>query len=930
MGDTEKNALKMAAGVTAATIAVHKLVAAYNQFTKQNLAVYAHFEQMELGLSAMTGSAEKGKALFEELRTFSNKTTFGVDTLANATTQLLALGVAEDEVKDKLTQLGNIAGGSTEKFNRLVDVFVKIGAVGRASGIQLNQLSMITGVSWRKIMADMGVAKPTFEDISRAFEKLTEEGGKFHGRMDAIIDTIEGKEGFIRDTADELRALFADITGQAERYKARLDLVYDIQYGVLQIFKDISNNEAAKNIISGVYTSGLILISTTISVMLVPAIIKTATSIKMVTAALKVMKAAFPTALLIGAAVTAIAGIVMAIRDATKETREFNRELKELESQMAEMSDLKGNESLSEKGRYWTERADVYGSAVKSIKAEIERLNALNVDGNRSLAVERLEEKLKDYEYELYVAKNTAEAYKSLSDAEKKAAEDAAQAEQKRLESLKALGAELDRTRDLINNAFGMSDEGKNALRVEELQGMASALQNLLDINGTMQPGKDGVLSLFSLSDTEITRIQAGLDNIKNAIADILNPKEEPTIIELIEDRIKALYANTRQGRIEALQGEISRLESYQRSLPHGILGKENDQINIILNDLRAKLEKEQEALEKSTEAIEKVPNAVQSLREWIGELKQSGNLGMAAGMGMETVMNRSGNVSDFMQGMQMGGPWAGIINAVLGAFMDIAQEVEGFDMVMEPLNDLMERFKPTIEVIVGVIGRMNERINNSVQPFIDIINELMEALEPILETISTTSHILGVLLRGIGQVAKVIINAVMPAIKGFAAIMDFLFGWLEDWFGSTGKKEEEESETEILRQLNDEYKDLLDNIRKNNEYYQKRKMELEADTYSRKALEVNDMILTPQGRFSTNPQDTIIAMKHPEQLSSGAKVTINNYSGSEVDVQQNSLGELIINISKRVASDVASGRNGWDSALAQRQLRLGGRRVTA
>ena len=1006
----------MAAGVTAATIAVQKLVAAYNQFTKQNLAVYAHFEQMELGLSAMTGSAEKGKALFEELRTFSNKTTFGVDTLANATTQLLALGVAEDEVKDKLTQLGNIAGGSTEKFNRLVDVFVKIGAVGRASGIQLNQLSMITGVSWRKIMADMGVAKPTFEDISRAFEKLTEEGGKFHGRMDAIIDTIEGKEGFIRDTADELRALFADITGQAERYKARLDLVYDIQYGVLQIFKDISNNEAAKNIISGVYTSGLILISTTISVMLIPAIIKTATSIKMVTAALKVMKAAFPTALLIGAAVTAIAGIVMAIRDATKETREFNRELKELESQMAEMSDLKGNESLSEKGRYWTERADVYGSAVKAIKARIEELNALNVDGNRSLEVERLQKRLEYYEYELYLAKNTAEAYKGISDAAKELEE-----------THKRMGAELEDNLNLINKVYGMSDEGKKALRIEELQKEAAALQHLLEINNTTQYDKNGNPFKFVLDAVQSDRIKTGLEWIKEEINDILNPKKKPSLanaivneIETIEQSIQRLFAATKEGQIASLKKQIADTEKYLAmaedfnddgtaknmaeavltmlyeklaSFAGGDINSRNPEDYFInkdwlkeafdqtemgrlkqleeelaraMSELRiAEKEDNAERLDMAREVVRQFENAIKDFKKTattlavklkdggfaayasnipqifdelktgregmtIAGIKGGSVLGQVVGGIGLSALSKSQDAQDFMQG-SIGGPVAGIINMIVGAFMRVAETCDGFSEAMNPVTELMKGLKPVIQIVIDLLKKANDMLIGALEPANEAIEEVAEAIKPIFEALIQFSNIINIVTKGMGLLAKLGNTVLVPVIKGIASVFNLLFGWVDD-FLETHSTEEEEDEKEILKQLNAEYKQLMQTMRENHQYYLERKRQLEAETYTKNVLGVNDMILTPHGNFSTSPEDTILAMKHPEKLSGSGelKVIVNDYGGNNVDVQKNGFGELIINISKKVAADFASGKNGWESAMAAQQLRVAGRRVNA
>lgn len=1108
---TNDESLKLAAGIAALTAGIYKLASAFVQFTKQNLAVFAHFEQMELGLSAMTGSAEKGKALFEELRVFSNKTTFGVDTLASATTQLLALGVAEDDVKDKLTQLGNIAGGSTEKFNRLVDVFVKIGAVGKASSIQLNQLSMITGVSWRKIMADMGVAKPTFDDISKAFAKLTAEGEKFHGRMDAIIDTIEGKEGFIRDTGDELRALFAEITGQADRYKSRLDLVYDIQYSVLQLFKGIANDEAAKNLISGVYSSGIILISTALTASLIPAIIQTGKQIKLLSIALKAVRAAFPTALVIGAFVTGIVAVVSAVRDATKETRAFKASLKELQSQMKELGELKGNENLGETERYWGERVQIYSSAIKTIKARILELKALNIDNNRSLEVERLERLVKDYEYELYYAENTYNVYKDQSAAEKDRLENLKQegvelekalglinkiygmsdegkkalrieelqgmidtaerllkangtevtdkngvkfileltdeqvkrttegiahlreeitrlskADEDNIELLKKSGAELKKNLGFINTAYGMSEEGKKILQVEELQKHAEILQHILDINNTIQyDEKTGKGFLFQLTEQEISRTKTGLSNIEKAIDNILHPKA-PTLastftdeIHQIEQEMQRLYGSTKEGQIETLKNEIARAEKYRDIAADWMDDTEYNKANSILEMFYEKLEElvdiakkderkpedyfinkdwlkeafdqtEMGRLKQLEEGLaramselriaekednaERLDMAREVVREFKNDIKdfnktattladklkyggfaayasnipqifnelKTGREGLTiagikggsvlgqvvGGIGL-SALSKSQDAQDFVQG-SIGGPVAGIINMIVGAFMRVAETCDGFSEAMNPVTELMKGLKPVIQIVIDLLKKANDMLIGALEPANEAVAEVAEAIKPLFEWLIQFSNIINIVTKGAGLLAKISNTVLVPVLKGVASIFNLLFGWVDDFLGSHNSKEEED-EKEILRQLNEEYKQLMQTMRENEQYYLERKRQLEAETYTKNVLGVNDMIITPQGKFSTHPDDTILAMKHPERLGSGEmKVIVNDYGGNNVDVQKTGLGELIINISKKVASDFASGKNGWDGAVASQQLRLSGRRVNA
>ena len=145
----------------------------------------------------------------------------------------------------------------------------------------------------------------------------------------------------------------------------------------------------------------------------------------------------------------------------------------------------------------------------------------------------------------------------------------------------------------------------------------------------------------------------------------------------------------------------------------------------------------------------------------------------------------------------------------------------------------------------------------------------------------------------------------------------------------------EKNKELEQMKSLTQAYKDLIKSVREQEEYYIKQKAKLNMYALDDKVTKVNDMILTPNGRFSTNPNDTIIATKNPQGLGSGKVVNnikVINNAGVEVQTSErqngNGINELIVTISKKIASDVAGGYNGWDSAMAMQQQRISGRRI--
>ena len=140
---------------------------------------------------------------------------------------------------------------------------------------------------------------------------------------------------------------------------------------------------------------------------------------------------------------------------------------------------------------------------------------------------------------------------------------------------------------------------------------------------------------------------------------------------------------------------------------------------------------------------------------------------------------------------------------------------------------------------------------------------------------------------------------------------------------------DEKDKEYERLRKLNEQYQALYDAMKEQEEYYLKTKTELLANSYKENTVrKVNDMILTDKGVFSTSPQDTIMAMKHPESLLGGkteVNVQVIDNVGVNGNIRQEGNNILIELISQKIAGDYADGSNGWDVAVqAQQQSSFG------
>lgn len=151
-------------------------------------------------------------------------------------------------------------------------------------------------------------------------------------------------------------------------------------------------------------------------------------------------------------------------------------------------------------------------------------------------------------------------------------------------------------------------------------------------------------------------------------------------------------------------------------------------------------------------------------------------------------------------------------------------------------------------------------------------------------------------------------------AASGLGSLISGLFSASED-SGS-----DRDDELERLQKLKDNMAELLQQARNDAEYYEKELKNKKAIstnmTYTTE--KVNDMILTPQGQFSTAPDDYIFAMKHPEDLMRGSAPVINfsvvnNSSSVETRTEQrnNSDGsvDFVTIIDDVVQQGIAQGR---------------------
>lgn len=185
------------------------------QFISQMASARGEFQQLEVDFETMLGSTEKASALMAQITRTAAVTPFGLQDVAGGAKQLLAYGVAAEEVNDTLVRLGDIAAGLSIPLNDLVYLYGTTMTQGRmftqdlrqfqGRGIPLaDELAKQFGVTKDAVGDLVTAGKVGFKEMQQAIISMTSEGGKFGGLMEAQSKTITGQISNIEDAIDQM------------------------------------------------------------------------------------------------------------------------------------------------------------------------------------------------------------------------------------------------------------------------------------------------------------------------------------------------------------------------------------------------------------------------------------------------------------------------------------------------------------------------------------------------------------------------------------------------------------------------------------------------------------------------------------------------------------------------------------------------------
>lgn len=227
---------------------------------KSAFGASGQLESIEAGLTSMLGSTDAAQSKIKELQDFAAKTPFSFGESAKSAQQLLAMGVAADDLVPTMKAVGNAvaaAGGGTDEFKGVLLALGQIQTKGKISQEELLQMAERGIPVFQILEKQLGLTKEQIGNIGnegisaeKGIAALLAGMGAVGGgnALEKMSETLPGKLSNLGDSVNQLDAkigkLFSSdakgfisgITTATDKLSAFVDKNPELAKGLLTTF----------------------------------------------------------------------------------------------------------------------------------------------------------------------------------------------------------------------------------------------------------------------------------------------------------------------------------------------------------------------------------------------------------------------------------------------------------------------------------------------------------------------------------------------------------------------------------------------------------------------------------------------------------------------------------------------------------------------
>lgn len=162
----------------------------------------------------MLGSAEQAQAVLNQIKQDAAHTPLNVDSLVQANQLLISAGVDAGKARSTILALGDAVSatsGGNDALSRMAANLQQIKNVGKASAADIKQFAM-AGIDIYGILADYTGKSTaevqnmtvTYDLLTAALQKASEEGGRYYNAMETQSQTMSGRIETLKDNWSQL------------------------------------------------------------------------------------------------------------------------------------------------------------------------------------------------------------------------------------------------------------------------------------------------------------------------------------------------------------------------------------------------------------------------------------------------------------------------------------------------------------------------------------------------------------------------------------------------------------------------------------------------------------------------------------------------------------------------------------------------------
>lgn len=186
-------------------------------FGRKIVETTGYFEQQQVALQGILGSAAAAQKALNELKGVAIESPFELKDFVAYTKQLSAYGIEQGKLLSTTKQLADLSTGLGVDMSRLILAYGQVKSASVLRGQELRQFTE-AGIPMVQALADkftqlngklvttgevfdlISERKVSFEMVASVLSDMTSEGGKFYKMQENITDTLYGQVQKLKDT----------------------------------------------------------------------------------------------------------------------------------------------------------------------------------------------------------------------------------------------------------------------------------------------------------------------------------------------------------------------------------------------------------------------------------------------------------------------------------------------------------------------------------------------------------------------------------------------------------------------------------------------------------------------------------------------------------------------------------------------------------